>query len=106
MPDRTLYTMTEAAEQLRASRRWLQEFIKKNPFYRLRGNRKVFTPSDITRLQDALPCPSTCRPPGARKHRITKSAEATLASAWTRAQEQLRNEKPRSASPPARRQSN
>lgn len=101
-----LFTMVEAAKEMRASRRWLQEYIKKNPYYRLRGNRKVFTAEDIIKLQEALPCPSTSMPPVPRKQRPTKSAEPTAASWWTEAQKLLKNEKPRKSSDSGKKRSN
>ena len=45
-----LYTMEEAAEHLRVSRRTLQELIKRHPFYRSAGRRKLFTETDLTTL--------------------------------------------------------
>ena len=51
-----LFTIDETAEQLRVSRRWLQDFIKRWPFYKIAGRRKVFTPQDIILLHAKLPC--------------------------------------------------
>ena len=62
----TLFTMEEAAAHLRVSRRWLQDFIKAHPFYRLAGRRKVFTAADITALFEAFPRPENYRPPCGR----------------------------------------
>src|SRR5579863_8738257 len=53
-----LATMPEVAAQLRVSRRWLQDFLKEHPYYRMAGNKKVFTTADIQQLVDSLPCPS------------------------------------------------
>jgi hypothetical protein len=56
-----LYTMPEVAAQFRVSRRWLQDFIKIYPFYRIAGRLKVFSPTDIQRLYEALPRPPSSR---------------------------------------------
>ena len=53
-----LYTMEEAADHLRLSRRWLQDYIRENPFYRVLGRRKLFTVADLHKLYEAAPCPS------------------------------------------------
>src|SRR5262252_3131189 len=90
-----LLTMVEAAKELRASRRWLQEFIKHHPYYRLKGNQKLFTMNDIAKLAEAMPCPSICKPRGARRRRTTRSADNTAASWWTEAQALLASETPR-----------
>lgn len=50
-----IFTMEEAAEYLRISRRQLQEIIKDRPFYRHAGRRKLFTDADLARLIEALP---------------------------------------------------
>jgi excisionase family DNA binding protein len=52
-----LYTMEEAAAKLMISRRTLQKLIKKAPYYRIAGKRKVFNDDDIWRLIEALPSP-------------------------------------------------
>src|SRR5262245_55546119 len=61
-----LRTMDEVAEELRVSRRWLQDFLVDHPYYREVGRKKLFTPEDIVRLIGALPCPgsSSRRAPG------------------------------------------
>jgi hypothetical protein len=56
-----LYTMEETAEQLRVSRRWLQDFIKEHPFYRMAGRKKLFTANDIRDLHQAMPAPEAPR---------------------------------------------
>lgn len=52
-----LYTMPETAEQLRVSRRWLQDFIKEHPFYRMAGRKKLFSAEDVRKLHEAMPRP-------------------------------------------------
>lgn len=46
--------MSEAAKELRISRRALQELIKVHRLYYENGNRKLFTESDIVALRDAM----------------------------------------------------
>jgi hypothetical protein len=58
-----LYTMAEVAKHMRVSRRWLQDFIRVNPFYRMAGRKKLFLQSDIEALIAALPRPSAPRIP-------------------------------------------
>src|SRR5215813_8308240 len=53
-----LYTMDEAAKELRVSR-WLQDFIQRHPYYRMVGRKKLFTSEDVARLIGALPCPGS-----------------------------------------------
>src|SRR6478672_5966225 len=59
-------TIEEAANRLRKSRRWLQDFLRDNPtdlagtpFYRKAGRTMLFTEADIVRIYEALPCPSS-----------------------------------------------
>ncbi len=53
------YTLDEVAQLFRVSRRTLQDFLRLHPYYRRLGRRKLFTEDDITRLYEALPCPSS-----------------------------------------------
>ena len=77
-----LYTMPEVAAQFRVSRRWLQDFIKIYPFYRIAGRLKVFSPTDIQRLYEALP-----RPPSSSSRTfipsMIRSGVRTSESEWT-----------------------
>jgi hypothetical protein len=59
---------------MRVSRRWLQGFVKANPFYRTAGRKKLFSDSDIRRLMDALPCPCDSSRPAMANRRTTRSA--------------------------------
>ena len=52
-----LYTLVEVARIFRVSKRTMQEYVRRYPFYRV-GNRKLFTRSDINSLYKALKCPS------------------------------------------------
>src|ERR1700719_4345480 len=54
-----LYTLEEVAARFRVSRRTLQDFLREHPYYRVLGRRKLFTETDIQRLYEALPCPSS-----------------------------------------------
>ena len=49
-----LYTINDVAKRFHKSRRWLQEFLKVHPHYRLAGRTKLFTEEDIAKLHDAL----------------------------------------------------
>ncbi|MGJ0394562.1 MAG: hypothetical protein ACR650_17760 [Methylocystis sp.] len=49
--------MEEAADKLMVSRRTLQKLIKKAPYYRIAGKKKVFTEDDVYRLIQSLPSP-------------------------------------------------
>lgn len=70
-----LHTMEEVAQKLRTSRRWLQDFIKRHPYYRVSAGKKVFTDADVNRLIEALPCPSNSSRP-AKARRRTGTAKA------------------------------
>src|SRR5665647_529377 len=94
-----LHTMDEVAIKLRKSRRWLQEFIQRHPYYREAGRTKVFTDEDINRLIEALPCPgNSCRPAKVKRGSITSGAN-TSASLWTTARRLLNSEPPRQSLP-------
>jgi len=54
----SLYDFEEVAAYMRVSRRTLQDILRKYPFYRLVGRKKLFTDQDIRHLIEALPCPS------------------------------------------------
>jgi excisionase family DNA binding protein len=49
-----IYTLDEAAARMRMSRRYLQELVKKHPFYALKGRQKLFTDADLLQLLDAM----------------------------------------------------
>lgn len=61
MPEK-LYTLVEAAEYFRVSRRTFQNHIKRHPFYRSIGRKKLFSDSDLARLYDSLPTPQNRDP--------------------------------------------
>jgi excisionase family DNA binding protein len=88
-----LYTMDEAAKELRVSRRWLQEFIQRHPYYRTVGRKKLFTAEDLARLIGALPCPGSSSRPAKARRRTGTSVANTSASLWTTARALLRNER-------------
>jgi hypothetical protein len=56
----TVYTMDEVGQRLHKSRRWLQDFIRINPYYRMAGRTKLFTVTDLFRL-----CARLCHAPQA-----------------------------------------
>src|SRR6184192_1821580 len=82
-----LYTLDEVAERLRKSRRWLQDFIRVRPYYRLAGRTKLFSETDIARLVEALPCPSVSCPRAKVKRRTGTSVAVTSGSVLTAALE-------------------
>ena len=47
--------MTEAAERLGKSKRWLQEYLRKNPAGRMAGRTRLFTEEDFAALLRSLP---------------------------------------------------
>lgn len=77
-PAITLYEMEDAARQLKVGRRWLQEFIKAHPYYRIAGRRKVFTAEHIRQLFEALPtkAPKTRVQNGQTLERALEMAES------------------------------
>lgn len=59
-PREALLTMDSAAATLHISRRTLQDLIKLHPHYKVAGKRrKLFSQSDITKICEAIQCPST-----------------------------------------------
>lgn len=63
-----LFTMDEAAAQLRVSRRTMQDIIRQHAFYRIVGRRKMFTASDLNAIVNAL---AVCVPMRSRRARPT-----------------------------------
>jgi hypothetical protein len=72
--------MNEVAARLRKSRRWLDDYLKSHPYYRLAGRTKVFTEGDISRLIEALPCPSGSKRRAKVSRRTGGSEDLTLGS--------------------------
>lgn len=54
-----IYTMDEAAAQLRMSRRAFQELIKRHPAYAQTGKRKLFSEAHLQALWGAMECHSS-----------------------------------------------
>ena len=54
-----LFTLEEVAATFRVSRRTMLEYVRRFPFYRKLGNRKLFTRDDISALYEGLQCPSS-----------------------------------------------
>ncbi|XHB99386.1 hypothetical protein ABWH97_00100 [Nitratireductor sp. ac15] len=54
MSNAQVFSMEEAAEKLRVSRRALQNIVKRYPYYYPNGNRKLFTDGDIKKLLSAI----------------------------------------------------
>jgi hypothetical protein len=72
-----LYTMEEAAARLHMSRKTLQRMIVLHRHYRIAGRRKVFSPGDLHKLADALPCPSSSFLPEAPGKTMRSGARST-----------------------------
>ena len=71
------FTIDEVAAHFRVSRRKLQEHIRRFPYFRLFGRRKLFTETDIVRLYEALPCHSNSN------HRVRVRRHTTASEAPT-----------------------
>jgi hypothetical protein len=87
-----LRTLSEAARDLHKSRRWLQDFLSRNPvdsesrpFYRLAGRTKLIDEDAFHRIYEALPCPSNSLPRAPAAPRTSRSEEPTCASTWIEA---------------------
>lgn len=91
-------TLNEAAIELRTSKRWLLEWLRKHPadkagepYYTPVGRDKIFHQADIARIEGALREGAKCRSSSGRrapaKRRISKSAAPTSESAWKLAAE-------------------
>jgi hypothetical protein len=77
-----LFTLTEVAERLHKSTRWMQYFLRENPFGRMAGRTRLFTEEDISAIIEALPSPS--KSPGGMARQTGTCAEPSAASKWTR----------------------
>ena len=82
-----LLTLPEVAGRLHKSPRWMQDFLRNNPFGRMAGRTRLFTEADVAALIEALPCPSSSLSATAPHSGI--SAAPSEASLWTRAQKLL-----------------
>jgi integrase len=54
----TLYPLPDVAARLHKSPRWLQGYLREQPFGRMARRTRLFTESDILALIESLPCPS------------------------------------------------
>jgi hypothetical protein len=77
--------MDEAARELRVSRRWLQDFIQRHPYYRSAGRKKLFAAEDINRLIEAMSCPGSSSRRVRPRHAIGTSAASTSESSYATA---------------------
>src|SRR6266705_3539813 len=82
-----LLTVEEVAQRLHKSPRWLQDFLRDHPtgpdgrpFFRLAGRTRLFSESDVGRLYEALPCPSSSSRRDKAKARTGRSALAAPAT--------------------------
>src|SRR5260370_10934669 len=88
-----LFTLDEVATMFRVSPRTMHAYVRRHPFYRVLGSRRLFTRSDIKALYEALECPSSSNPdPAARTGTCTAPSEA---STYARAQALLTKRPPK-----------
>jgi hypothetical protein len=92
------YTIAEAAERLRKTKRWLMEWLRSHPadldgelYYTPVGRDKILHDRDIARIELALRGELKCRSHSGRRaqvrRRITKYAGPTSDAAWKLAAE-------------------
>lgn len=83
-------TLHAVAERLHVTRRWLQEYLRQNPYdqfgrpvFRVAGRSKIFTEDDYNRLLETLPTPQPRVPLNVRRIRRHQSVvrDATLEEA-------------------------
>lgn len=76
------HTIEESAAIFRVSRRVFQDYIRKHPFFRTLGRRKLFTDADLNQLAAALiECPSSSQSATARQTGISVApSEASLST--------------------------
>src|SRR5260221_11187326 len=86
------WTVEEATNGFRKTRRWLQDFLRDNPadltgtpFYRKAGRTILFTEADLLRIYKALPCPSTSSRRAKANRRASQSGVRTSGSTLTEA---------------------
>ena len=53
-----LLRIEDVASRLHKSPRWMQDFLRQNPFGRMAGRTRLFTEADVAAIIEALPCPS------------------------------------------------
>ena len=79
--DDTPLTMEGAAAALNVSRRWLQDFIQTiPPCWLAAGNRKLFDDRAMSKIKEAMRCPSNFSRPARGRKPPTRYAEPTLGS--------------------------
>lgn len=108
--------LVEAAAELHHSKRWLQDWLAKNPvdrfgrpFFSQVGRTRLFEDSDISRILEAtkvVPCPSKSLPRVKAKVRTIGSEERTSASLWTEAQALTKGLSPNNSEKPLKPRSN
>src|SRR6185312_982943 len=97
-------TLSEAASELRKSKRWLQDWLAKNPvdaygrpFCSKLGRTRLFQATDLSRILEAakvVSCPSKSSRRATVKRRTIQSEGHTSGSLWTEAQELLKSPLP------------
>ncbi len=92
-PAPRLMTIPEVAERLHKSTRWMQDFLRQNPFGRMAGRTRLFTEADIAAIIEALPCPSSSS--SATAPQTGTCVAPSEASLWTKAQRLGTTSKPK-----------
>jgi hypothetical protein len=86
-----LFTLPEVADRLHKSTRWMQYFLRDNPFGRMAGRTRLFTEDDVIAIIEALPAPSKSY--GGMARQTPVRAEPSAASEWARAQKLFAEDK-------------
>src|SRR6516165_1621370 len=100
-----IFTMEEAAKELRKSRRWFQDWLRLHPadaagypYYTPVGRTKTLDESDIARIRAALREKERCRlsslSPVRAKRRTTRAVANTSGNTLTEARNLVRNLSP------------
>jgi Helix-turn-helix domain len=82
-----LFTLHEVAEMFRVSSRTMREHVKRHPYFRKIGGKRLFTRADIHALYEALNSPSSSSED--RAVRTAMSAPPSQASVHARLQKLL-----------------
>ena len=83
-----LLTMDDAAARLNVSRRWVQGFLRGRPLGRMAGRKRLFTESDLARIIEELPCPSSSSSRAKAGRKTGASGDTISASTWIGQQKQ------------------
>jgi hypothetical protein len=78
-----LLSISDVAKHLHKSKRWLQYFLKENPFGRMAGRTRLFTDADLAALIESLP------KPGAAPGLPALEPDPSEAASWAKLQRLL-----------------